>query len=261
MKDKSRRILIVDPDPLFAGKLRATLCCQGYEVETALGVTEAVRRLGDVHFDCLIVDEDLPEMKGHDAVSVLRALQPEAPIIMTATRNTCELESMIRRQGVFFYYVKSFDIHELQMAVHDALRRVGKEGPSVAPHRPARILIVDRDEDFVSAVRDILADGPYELSTAQTKAEAMACIESLRPDLVLLDITMDGLTDGLGICKKLKYDRDLKHIPVLVVSSATERTGLGFPPRGAIEDFAADDYLAKPVGAAELLDRVGRLLG
>jgi DNA-binding NtrC family response regulator len=123
-----RRILIVDPDPWFSGRLKATLASQGYDVEGADGIIQAAERMRDVRFDCLIVDEDLPEMKGHDAVPVLKTICPQAPIIVTAARNSLAVESSIRRQDVFFYHVKTFDMHELQMAVRDALRKVGK-GP------------------------------------------------------------------------------------------------------------------------------------
>ena len=127
MKPQTPIVLIVDPDPVFTGQLSVLLSRQDCDVETAEGVTQAVERLKDVDFDCVIADENLPEMKGHDAVAVLRAIAPETPIIMTASRNSLELESQIRRQDVFYYYVKSFDMHELQMAVHDAFRKVGKE--------------------------------------------------------------------------------------------------------------------------------------
>ena len=127
MKNKEHKVLIVDPDPLFARKISALLSFQGCDVETTEGVTQAVQRLKDVSFDCVIADEDLPEMKGHDAVSVLKAISPGTPIIMTSVRNTLERESEIRRQDVFYYYVKSFDMNELDMAVHDAFRKVGRE--------------------------------------------------------------------------------------------------------------------------------------
>ena len=120
-----RRILIVDPDPSFTGKLKATLAPQGYDVEAAEGIIQAAQRMKYVSFDCLIVDEDLPEMKGHDAVPVLKTISPQVPIIVTAARNSLAVESSIRRQDVFFYHVKTFDMHELQMAVRDALRKVG----------------------------------------------------------------------------------------------------------------------------------------
>ena len=45
MKDSTRTVLIVDPDPLFAGRLKATLSSQGYDVEAAEGITRAAQRL------------------------------------------------------------------------------------------------------------------------------------------------------------------------------------------------------------------------
>ncbi len=260
MKDKARRILIVDPDPLFAKALSERLRPQGYDVEVAKGITRTVQRLKDVNFDCVILAEGLPEMKGHDAVPVLKAISPGAPIIMTAARNTPEVESSIRRQDVFYYYVKSFDIHELEMAVRDAFRKVGKECPPRAPDRPPRLLIVDDDRDFVAAMTRLLEENSYEVIKAHSKEEAIKMAESARPDLVLLDIMMERLGDGISIYKKLKYDQDLRRIPILVVSSITEKTGFRVPTRVGGEDFAADDYIQKPVSSVELLRRVEKLL-
>ena len=126
MKDTAARILVVDPDPLFAGKLKAMLSPPEYDVETAEGISQAAQMLKDVDFGCVIMDEDLPEMKGHDAVSIEKAISPRVPIIMTAAQNSLEVESSIRREDVFFYHVKAFGIRELQMAVRDAFRKIGK---------------------------------------------------------------------------------------------------------------------------------------
>ena len=130
MKNRPRKLLVVDRDPLFAGKLSALLSSQGCDAEAVEGITDAAARLRDVYFDCVVMDEDLPEMKGHDAVPVLKAIAPETPIIMTAARNSRELEGCVRRQNVFFYYVKSFDLHELLMAVRDAFRKTRPEDAS-----------------------------------------------------------------------------------------------------------------------------------
>jgi len=126
IRDSARRVLIMDPDPLFSSKLNAVLSSRGYEVETAGCLATAVERLRDVDFDCVIMDEALPEIKGYDAVPILEAFFPDIPIIMTATKNTPALESRIRCQRVFFYYVKSFEIGEIQMAVDDAFRSMGR---------------------------------------------------------------------------------------------------------------------------------------
>ena len=127
MKTKVHRILIIDPDHLFVEQLTTRLLRQGCDVEMAEGITQGIRRFKDVNFDCVITDEDLPEMKGHDAVSILKTISPGTPIIMTATSNTLQRESRIRQQDVFYYHVKSFDIQELEMAVLDALRKVNKQ--------------------------------------------------------------------------------------------------------------------------------------
>jgi DNA-binding NtrC family response regulator len=121
MKTAAHRVLIVDPDPIFADKATALLLSQGYEVEVAEGVRQAVEKMNDIGFSCMIVDEDLTEMKGYDAVPIFQAISPKIPIIITAAQNTPQQEDRIRQQDVFYYYVKGFDMDELQMAVDDAL--------------------------------------------------------------------------------------------------------------------------------------------
>jgi len=128
MNNKVQRVLVIDPDPLFAKKATVLLSSQGYDVETADGITAAVQRLKVVNFGCVIMDEALPEMKGYEAVPVLKAISPDVKIIMTAALNSLELEARIRREDIFFYYVKTFDVHELQMAVCNSFLKNGMSG-------------------------------------------------------------------------------------------------------------------------------------
>jgi CheY-like chemotaxis protein len=260
MKDKTRRVLLVDPDSAFARKVETLLSPKGYDVEAIKGLTRAAERLRDVAFDCIIMATDLPEMKGHDAVPIVKAICPGVPVIMTAAQNTPELESRVRHQDIFYYYVKSFDLHELQMAVRDAFRKIGKENAAGRPDRPMRILIVDDDRDFVAAIESLLANNSYEVIVAYSKEDAMAMVESAGLDLVLLDIMMESMGDGIAICKRLKYDRDLRHIPVLVVSSIAEKAGIRVPIHAGVGSFTADDYIEKPVRSEDLLRRIERLL-
>ncbi|MHC4294235.1 MAG: response regulator [Planctomycetota bacterium] len=130
MKTKVPKILVIDPDRLFVEQLTARLLRRGCDVESVEGITQGAQRFSDVRFDCVITDEELPEMKGHDAASVLKIISPGTPIIITATSNTLQRESKIREQDIFYYHVKSFDINELEMAVLDALRKVKKQDVS-----------------------------------------------------------------------------------------------------------------------------------
>lgn len=121
MKNALRRILIVDADPVFADSASALLSSRGYAVEIAEGIRQAAQRLKDTSFSCVILDKDLTEMKGYDAVPVLKAILPTIPIIVTAAGNSQEQETKIRQQNIFYYHVKGFDLRELEMAVDDAL--------------------------------------------------------------------------------------------------------------------------------------------
>ena len=63
-------------------------------------------------------------MKGYEAVSILKAIDPKVQIIMTAAKNSMDLEVEVRKQDIFYYYIKSFDREELKEAVRDVFRKV-----------------------------------------------------------------------------------------------------------------------------------------
>ena len=88
----------------------------------------------------------------------------------------------------------------------------------------------------------------------------MKVLQERKPDLVLLDIMMERMTDGFDICYKLKHDPETKEIPVLAISSITEKTGFKFSPTTDGEYFEADDFMEKPVPPTVLLERIDKLL-
>lgn len=260
MAEGSKRILIVDPDTKMRQELTAVLSGEGYEVETSGGLTEAVERIKNVKFDCIVMDVKLPEIKGYEAVPILKAIDPHTRIIMTAAKNTKRLEAKVRGQDIFYYYIKSFGREELKSAVKDAFKKPGRPGEPRMSKERQKILIVDDDLDFVQAISAVLESKSYRVVAAHNKEEAMERIKQERPDVILLDIMMDKLTDGFTICYKLKHDPGLKKIPVFAISAITERTGFKFSPKTDGEYFEADDYAEKPIEPAELLARIENLL-
>jgi len=121
MADKEKRILIIDPDRKERQDLTAFLRKDDYYVESGKGLTEAIKKLSEGCFNCLIIDVDLPEMKGYEAVSILKNIDPDVKIIMTTKKNTKRLEAKVREQDIFFYFIKSFGNEELKMAIGNAL--------------------------------------------------------------------------------------------------------------------------------------------
>lgn len=123
----------------------------------------------------------------------------------------------------------------------------------------ARILVVDDDPDFVSVVRTILLSAGYEVESAANGAQALQRMRARRPDLILLDIMMSYVLDGLDVTREMAQDPALKDIPVLIVSSLTGVEGAsGMFPMD--EAPAADGWVSKPVDPDDLLRRIADLL-
>jgi DNA-binding NtrC family response regulator len=122
----SKRLLIVDPNAEDARQLASIFVEEGCDVEVNASLSEVARRIGEATFDCVIMDVDLPEMPGYMAVSILKAIDPKVQVIMTAAENTAELEAEVRKQDIFYYYIKSFDQEELVEAVQDVFKKTGQ---------------------------------------------------------------------------------------------------------------------------------------
>ncbi|MFC1501943.1 response regulator [bacterium] len=260
MKDMLKRILIIDPDPKIREDYSAFFRQDDYDVETSCGITDAIEKMKHIAFDCIIINVQLPEMKGYEAVQIIKTINMNAQIIITAEENTRELEVRVREQDIVYYYIKSFEKEELRTAVKNIFKKLGKEKEEQSMSEPAKILIVDDDPDFVDAIRVILERKDYQVEVAYNQDEAMDKIKKNKPDLILLDIMMDRLDDGFTICYKLKHDATLKNIPVFAISSITEKTGFKFNPKTDGEYFEADDYAQKPIETEDLLKRVQVLL-
>jgi len=119
----------------------------------------------------------------------------------------------------------------------------------------AKVLVVDDDPDFVKVTAKILEKAGYEVVSASNGAKALQTMRSNPPDVVLLDIMMAYILDGLDVSREMAADPTLKDIPVIMVTSLTGVKGSGLFPTD--EYVPVDEWLSKPVDADVLLRRVG----
>lgn len=124
-----------------------------------------------------------------------------------------------------------------------------------------RILIIDDDEDYGSALGIVLENNGYKVEHVLNIKDGREAIERMPPDLIILDVMMEKHTDGFDLCSDLKNDEACRLIPVMMVTAVTEKTGFKFSPETDGEYLEADDYVSKPVPVAELLSRVNKLIG
>jgi len=114
-------------------------------------------------------------------------------------------------------------------------------------NRGISILVVDDEREIVRVLQRSLNTYGYTVFTASTGEEAIEKLAQHRPDLLLLDLLLPGMS-GLDVCRQV---RATSNVPIIVLSvKNTERDKV------EALDLGADDYVAKPFGTKEVLARV-----
>jgi len=119
----------------------------------------------------------------------------------------------------------------------------------------ARILVVDDNADLLQMIRMLLEErGGHEVMLSAEGEDGLAKARANPPDLAIIDVMMPGM-NGYEVCRQLRRNPATAQIPIIVL------TARGQPvDREAALAAGADEYIAKPVTMAELLERVNRLL-
>ncbi len=121
--------------------------------------------------------------------------------------------------------------------------------------RDATIMMVDDEETTIDVVQMFLEDAGYtNFITTTDSTRALDIITESRPDVVLLDLKMP-VVSGFDILAHMRADSSLKHIPVIILTSATD----GQTKLKALE-LGATDFLGKPVDSSELVLRLRNTL-
>jgi len=121
-----------------------------------------------------------------------------------------------------------------------------------------RILIIDDDPDFVSATRMVLEKEGYQVEEASGGKEGYQQARFSQPDLIILDVMMDSVLDGVSISRKLHEDSKTKTIPVMMVTSIANTD--------YAELFPTDEYIhinvfmSKPIDPSKLTQKINKIL-
>lgn len=118
----------------------------------------------------------------------------------------------------------------------------------------ARILVIEDEAEIAALVAYQLTRDGYRVETAANGADGLEAIRREAPDLVVLDRMLPGLS-GDDILKAIRADRNLRDVPVLVLTAKREHDD-----RIQGLELGADDYVTKPFSPRELVLRVDAIL-
>jgi CheY-like chemotaxis protein len=119
----------------------------------------------------------------------------------------------------------------------------------------ATILVIEDQEFTERVIRAALRDRPFEVVTTNNGDDGARLVEELRPDLVLLDLSLPG-KDGWEILEEMQADPELAVIPVIIVSAQGR---LAVEARSA--DYPIAALINKPFRVPELRQAVEMVLG
>jgi CheY-like chemotaxis protein len=122
----------------------------------------------------------------------------------------------------------------------------------------AKILVVDDDPDFVEFTRIVLEREGHTIVSAAGGGEALDKIAEDTPDLIVLDVIMDTVLDGLSVSQELGEHEDYGQVPIIMITSIANTDYAELFPTD--EYVHLDTFLTKPVAPERLVKEVNRLL-
>jgi CheY-like chemotaxis protein len=260
-----RIVLVADLDQHWADLARA-LTGSGMEVDV-LGpgarpgdvVACAAREPAVVIVD-LVTDPST-------ALTTLAACRTAAvgPAVATADNPSPELTRSVRLAGAYFLALRPVDLDEMRTILDSAFRSMdqGQTGASTC-RATRRILIIDDDDDFAASTAALLDACGYAVSHARSGREGLAKARAEHPDLIVLDVMMEDDSAGYEVTQAVKFApgaEDLRHIPILMVSSIDLSPDERFAMAGEAAMITPNAYLTKPLDIRRFLAEVHSLLG
>jgi DNA-binding response OmpR family regulator len=116
-----------------------------------------------------------------------------------------------------------------------------------------KILIVDDDVTITDLMKMLVSMEGHQPTTVNDSTKAIEVADTVRPDLITLDLMMPGLT-GFELCQLLHKDPRFVNVPVIIVSAKDDPAS-----KEKAFEAGAKDYLTKPFGVDELLHKINTL--
>ena len=118
-----------------------------------------------------------------------------------------------------------------------------------------KIMVVDDEESLLELLRAVLEGENYEVITANNGEDALEKLKTIKPDLVLLDMMMPGMS-GREVCEKIRADPETKDIKVAFLTVAK----FSDSGKDTLKKMGVSDYITKPFDNVDLLNRIKKII-
>jgi DNA-binding response OmpR family regulator len=210
-------ILVVDDERLICDLLRSVLAGHGHEVLMAMNGREGLELFKKHRPRFTLLDLRMPEMNGIEVLKQIRAIDPQAAVLILTAWGSDALEQQARQLGVVDFLSKglSLDVlvdameRTLQQSAHAASPAQAAEPGGAPPPAPVAagdgnfILVVDDEPQIRDLLKRFLSLRGYKVRVASDGQQALTMVEQQAPQLIVLDVYMPGI-NGVEVLRQLR---------------------------------------------------------
>ena len=129
-----------------------------------------------------------------------------------------------------------------------------------------KIVTIDDDRDVLDVLSITLEANNYEVYGASNGAEGLRIIKEVHPDLIILDVMMDTITEGFQVSYQLRSQdprseyQEFSKIPIIMLTGISQKMDMKFSPEKDGEYLQVDEFVEKPIRVESLVEKVKKLL-
>jgi CheY-like chemotaxis protein/signal transduction histidine kinase len=262
-RPRRRRLLVVEDNPAEQLSITELLGHDDIDIVVAGTGAEALARLGEEAYDCVVLDLRLPDMSGFDVLARIRDDAPlsDTPVVVFTGRELSPEEDARLHTLARSVVVKGVEsperlLDETALFLHrvvtdlppDKQRLLERLHSSDEDLVGRTVLLVDDDARNIFALSSVLERRGMRVVTATTGREAIALLETTaNVAIVLMDIMMPEM-DGYETMRAMRERPALQRLPIIALTAKAMKGD-----REKCLEAGASDYLAKPVNTEQLL--------
>ncbi|MFF2153972.1 response regulator [Paenibacillus chitinolyticus] len=261
-----RKLLLVEDDPVQMNNLIELIRHDDVLIEVARTADEAIVKLRELHFDCMVLDIGLADQSAFDLLERIKAEEElrRLPIVIYTEKEYDKKDEMRLKkyaESIIIKNVKSPErlldetalfLHRVEETLPEEKKRILQRlHSSEAVFAGKKVLLVDDDIRNVFALSNLLEGYNMKVLFAETGRQALSILEKETDlDLVLMDIMMPEM-DGYEAMKEIRSMPQFDHLPIIALTAKAMRDD-----REKCIRAGASDYITKPINNDQLMSLI-----
>ncbi|QAU25410.1 response regulator [Dyella sp. M7H15-1] len=255
-KGRTRHLLVVDDDANARAAVRTLLNQDDVRIDEASTGEEALQKISETGYDCIVLDLGLPGISGLELLEKLAHSGSIPPVVVYSGRELSREENLRIRQYTDSIVIKGVRsperlLDEVSLFLHSIRQTSGPASISPTPPHDGlsghHVMLVDDDMRNLFALSKVLRGWGLQVTVAQDGQKALEQLaEHGNVELVLMDIMMPGM-DGYEVTRAIRGQPSLNHLPIIALTAKAMRGD-----REQCLEAGANDYLSKPIDLDKL---------